>query len=74
MPIREFQRKTRQREVILNELQKLKSHPTAVELYEIVRQILPKVSLGTVYRNLELHARHGYIQKLEFSGWEQNGL
>lgn len=65
-----FQRKTRQREVILEELRKLHCHPTATGLYEIVRRQLPKVSLGTVYRNLELLSRMGVIRKLEFSGNE----
>jgi Fur family ferric uptake transcriptional regulator len=63
-------RSTRQRRVILEELQKLTSHPTAVGLYEIVRKRLPKLSLGTVYRNLELLAQDGVIQKLELSGTE----
>ena len=54
-----FQRQTRQREVILEELRKLTSHPTAADLYEIVRRRLPRVSLGTVYRNLELMSEMG---------------
>ena len=63
-------RSTPQRRVVLEELQKLTSHPTAVELYEIVRRRLPNISLGTVYRNLELLAKTGVIQKLEFGGSE----
>ena len=68
-PISE-QRNTRQRQVILEELQKLTTHPTAADLYEIVRKRLPKISLGTVYRNLELLARNQTIQKLDISGAE----
>lgn len=64
------QRNTKQRQVILEELQKLKSHPTAVVLYEIVRRRLPRISLGTVYRNLDLLTRTETIQKLEFGGQE----
>jgi Fur family ferric uptake transcriptional regulator len=63
-----FQRKTRQREVILKELRRLRSHPTAVGLYEIVRRRLPRISLGTVYRNLERLADMGVIQKLVWAG------
>lgn len=63
-------RNTRQRQVILEELQNLTSHPTAAALYETVRRRLPKISLGTVYRNLELLARMGVIQKLDFAGGE----
>ena len=61
---KEFHRNTRQRRVILEELRKLTSHPTAAELYEITRARLPKISLGTVYRNLELLTQMGMIQKL----------
>lgn len=64
------QRNTQQRQVILEELRKLTSHPTAAGLYEIVRRRLPKISLGTVYRNLDLLARSGAIQKLDYSGTE----
>ena len=64
------QRHSRQRQVILEELQKLTSHPTAVGLYQIVCRRLPKISLGTVYRNLDLLTRTGIIQKLEFGGEE----
>jgi Fur family ferric uptake transcriptional regulator len=70
MAMEKFQRKTRQRQAILEELQKLTSHPTAAELYEIVRKRLPKISLGTVYRNLELLARDDIIQKLPLGGSE----
>ena len=57
-------RVTPQRRVILEELCKLESHPTADELYEKVRKRLPKVSLGTIYRNLDLLSAEGVIQKL----------
>jgi Fur family transcriptional regulator, ferric uptake regulator len=63
-------RNTQQRAIILEELNKLKSHPTASELYIIVRSRLPKISLGTVYRNLEFLTEAGVIQKLELSGSE----
>jgi Fur family ferric uptake transcriptional regulator len=56
--------------VVLEELKRLNSHPTATELYEITRTRLPKISLGTVYRNLELLAQNGVIQKLEIGGSE----
>ena len=68
MTVGEFKRSTPQRRTILEELQKLSSHPTAGELYEIVREHIPGISLGTIYRNLELLARNGTIQKLELRG------
>lgn len=58
-------RMTRQRKVILEELCKLDSHPSADEIYAIVRKRLPRISLGTVYRNLEILSENGEIQKLE---------
>ena len=64
------QRNTKQRQIILGELRKLHSHPTAATIYETVRRRLPKISLGTVYRNLDLLTRTGIIQKLEFGGDE----
>ena len=67
-PVERFQRHTQQRKAILEELQKVSSHPTAVGLYEIVRRRLPKISLGTVYRNLELLTQAGLVQKLESGG------
>lgn len=70
MAPKKCRRSTRQRQVVLDELRKLTSHPTAVELHEIARRRLPKLSLGTVYRNLELLARMGAIRKLEIAGCE----
>ena len=70
MVARRVQRNTRQRTVVLEELKKLSCHPTAAELYEIARARMPRISLGTVYRNLELLAQNGVIQKLEISGAE----
>lgn len=70
MAVKKFERNTLQRQVILEELRKRTTHPTAVELYEIVRRRLSRISLGTVYRNLELLTQNGVIQKLDISGSE----
>ena len=61
-------RLTNQRQVILEELRKVTSHPTAGELYDMVRKRLPRIGLGTVYRNLELLSECGIIKKLETGG------
>ncbi len=58
-------RMTRQRKVILDILQNDPDHPTADEVYERVRGKLPHISLGTVYRNLDVLATCGLIRKLE---------
>jgi Fur family transcriptional regulator, ferric uptake regulator len=59
---------TAQRRIIVEELSKVHSHPTAGEIYELVRKRLPRISLGTVYRNLEILSEFGMIQKLEMAG------
>ncbi len=61
-------RMTRQRAVILEELRKVKTHPTVDEVYGMVREHLPRISLGTVYRNLDFLAETGAILKLEAAG------
>ena len=59
---------TNQRDVILSELRAVKSHPTADELYTQVRRRLPRVSLATVYRNLEWLSEQGLAKKIEVGG------
>ena len=61
-------RMTNQREMILRELRKSKQHLTADELYEKVKKLMPRISLATVYRNLEILSEAGIIAKLEVSG------
>jgi Fur family ferric uptake transcriptional regulator len=50
--------------VILEELRKVDTHPSADEIYELVRKRLPRISLGTIYRNLEILAATGEIRRL----------
>jgi len=64
-------RLTRQRQVILDELKRADSHFTADEVFERVRRTVPRVSLGTVYRNLEILYSHGLINKLETAGHQK---
>jgi len=59
-----MQRATRQRQIILEEVKRAMNHPTADEIYDRVRSRLPRISLGTVYRNLDLLAVNGDIVKL----------
>ncbi len=61
-------RMTRQRQVILEEIRRTNKHPAADEIYERVRKQLPRISLGTVYRNLDVLCELGEIQRLELSG------
>jgi Fur family ferric uptake transcriptional regulator len=64
-------RLTTQRQILLEELSKVKTHPTASELYDMVRKRLPRIGLGTVYRNLELMAENGMVLKLEVGGTQK---
>lgn len=64
-------RLTTQRQIILEELGKVTSHPTANEVYDMVRKRLPRIGLGTVYRNLELMSETGIILKLEVGGTQK---
>lgn len=61
-------RMTKQRTIIFEELLKSRQHLTADELYGIVRKKIPRISLATVYRNLEVLVETGVIAKLEVSG------
>ena len=55
---------SRQREEIKRFLMTRKDHPTADVVYMNVREQYPNISLGTVYRNLNLLADIGEIQRL----------
>lgn len=55
---------SRQREAIKEYLSGTKEHPTADTVYMHIKQIYPNISLGTVYRNLNLLAEKGEILKL----------
>lgn len=61
-------RMTHQREIILDELKRTRTHPTADELYTRVKKRLPRISLATVYRNLETLSGAGLVAKLEITG------
>jgi len=64
-------RLSRQRETILAELRKVTSHPTADEVYDMVRKILPRISLGTVYRNLDFLSGQGVVLRLGGAGTQK---
>lgn len=59
---------TSQRQIILEEIQKSGRHVTADELYWVVREKMPRISLATVYRNLDFLSEAGMIAKLEVGG------
>ncbi len=56
---------SRQREVILNTLKEYVVHPTAESLYVKVQEKDPKISLATLYRNLNQLVENGIIKKID---------
>jgi len=59
-------RYSRQRELIYSALQNTTQHPTAEMLYHWLKPENPALSLGTVYRNLNLLADDGVITRMAF--------
>lgn len=59
---------TIQRSLVLDAVNRLKSHATADEVYAEVAATHPNISKATVYRNLNLLSEMGMIRKLEISG------
>jgi Fur family transcriptional regulator, peroxide stress response regulator len=61
-------KQTRQRDLILSILKETHSHPPADWIYEEARKSIPKISKGTVYRNLVILLERGEIEELKLSG------
>jgi Fur family ferric uptake transcriptional regulator len=59
---------TKQRRLILEALSGTCAHPTADEIFRVVRKRIPRISLGTVYRNLELLVNQGEIIEIQSHG------
>ena len=59
---------SKQRELVLQAVLENPIHPTADGVYQQVRQQNPRISLGTVYRNLALLASLGEIIKITVDG------
>ena len=59
-------RYSRQRELIYQALMHTDQHPTAEMVYQWLKPENPNLSLGTVYRNLNLLADEGTITRMDF--------
>lgn len=55
---------SKQRELIIDALRKTDTHPTAESVYRALKGDYPKLSLATVYRNLNQLCENGAIKKL----------
>lgn len=53
--------------MVLDVVKNRTKHPTADKVYEILKKDHPEISLGTVYRNLNLLAEMGEISRVETS-------
>ena len=60
-----MERITSQKQIILDYIQSVHSHPTAEEVFNAVKEKLPRISMGTVYRNLEKFAENGIITEIK---------
>jgi Fur family peroxide stress response transcriptional regulator len=58
---------TPQRLEVLNAVSKLKNHPTAENIIELVRTNNPNIAVGTVYKTLETFVNNGIVKKMETS-------
>ena len=54
---------SKQRELVFQTVLQNPIHPTADAVYEQVRRENPKISLGTVYRNLNFLSEMGMLRK-----------
>ena len=61
-------RNTRQRAVILEILRESCAHPTAEAIYLEARKSIPHISLGTVYRNLNVLRSQGLAREIRPAG------
>ncbi|SDB35546.1 Fur family transcriptional regulator [Eubacterium oxidoreducens] len=57
---------SKQREAVKHYLQNHTTHPTAEMIYQDLKKTMPNISLGTVYRNLNLLVERGDAIKLDF--------
>lgn len=59
---------SRQRETVLDIVKQSCDHPNADTIYQRVRKILPNISLGTVYRNLNSLVESNHIIRIGIPG------
>ena len=58
-------RNTRQRQLVLEEVQSRCDHPTSEQIYQAVHTQDERISRGTVYRNLDILAQEGQLLEVE---------
>jgi Fur family peroxide stress response transcriptional regulator len=66
MAVEKKLKSSKQRDLVLRILRTTESHPTADWIYQQARHEMPNISLGTVYRNLNLLKEEGRIRALTY--------
>ena len=61
-------RLTKQRKHILDVVKSVCYHPTAHQIHKLVIRKLPKISFGTVYRNLDVLSSQNLIRRIDIPG------
>ena len=61
-------RNTKQRNVIFDIVNNSYEHLTAYQIYDLARNIIPNISLGTVYRNLSYLVDDNKIRQIDVNG------
>ena len=59
------QRNTHQRQLVLDAVKARHDHPSADQIYLDVRALDPKISRGTVYRNLSVLVQQGEVLQVK---------
>jgi len=59
-------KRSRQRDSILELLRGTGRHPTADWIYQRLKGEFPQLSMGTVYRNLNILIEQGLVRKIDF--------
>ena len=57
---------TRQREAVLRVIRERNDHPTANDIFEAARSILPSISYATVYNSLRYLRSEGLVREINF--------
>ncbi len=64
--MKRIRKKSNQRERIFELIQKSSEHPTAQNIYEILKNEIKSLSIGNVYRNIRILIEQGFIIGRDF--------
>lgn len=65
--MKSVRRKSIQRERIYEFIRSRMDHPTARSVYEALKKEMPSISLGNVYRNINILVEEGRVTRREFN-------